>query len=50
MLFRSRAVAAIAKGLGWAEVVSPVISIGPVDKDVERQCYDLGATVAANLL
>ena len=25
-----RAVAAIAKGLGWAEVVSPVVSTGPV--------------------
>jgi multimeric flavodoxin WrbA len=46
----ARAVAAIAKGMGWAEVVSPVVSTGPVGKDVDRQCYDLGATVAANLL
>ncbi len=45
-----RAVAAIAKGMGWAEVVSPVVSTGPVGKDIDRQCYDLGATVAANLL
>src|ERR1700723_2175683 len=45
-----RAVAAIAKGLGWAEGVNPVVSAGPVGKDIERQCYDLGATVAANLL
>jgi multimeric flavodoxin WrbA len=45
-----RAVAAIATGLGWAEVVSPVAATGPVGKDVNRQCYELGATVAANLL
>ena len=45
-----RAVASIAKGLGWAEAVKPVVSIGSVGKDVERQCYELGATVAANLL
>ena len=45
-----RAVAAIAKGLGWAEVVRPVVSTGPVGKDIDRQCHDLGATVAANLL
>jgi hypothetical protein len=43
-------VAAIAKGLGWTEVVNPVVATGPVGKDGERQCYDLGATVAANLL
>jgi multimeric flavodoxin WrbA len=45
-----RAVAAIAKGMGWAEVISPVVSTGPVGKDIDRQCSDLGATVAANLL
>jgi multimeric flavodoxin WrbA len=45
-----RAVAAIAKGLGWTEVVNPVVATGPVGKDAGRQCYDLGATVAANLL
>ena len=44
-----RAVASIAAGLGWAEVVKPVVAIGSVGKDVERQCYELGATVAANL-
>jgi multimeric flavodoxin WrbA len=45
-----RAVAAIAKGLGWTEVVNPVVSTGSAGKDLDRQCYDLGATVAANLL
>ena len=44
-----RAVKSIAAGLGWAEVISPLEAIGPVGKDVERQCYELGATVAANL-
>jgi multimeric flavodoxin WrbA len=45
-----RAVAAITNGMGWAEVVKPVTVTGPVDTDAERQCYELGATVAANLL
>jgi multimeric flavodoxin WrbA len=45
-----RAVASIATGLGWAEVIKPVTATGPVSTDVERQCYELGATVAANLL
>ena len=44
-----RAVTAIAGGLGWAEVVRPVTVTGPVGKDAERQCYELAATVAANL-
>ena len=44
-----RAVKSIASGLGWAEVVSPVVALGPVGKEVERLCYELGATVAANL-
>jgi len=35
---------------GWAEVIKPVTATGPVDKDTERRCYELGATVAANLL
>jgi multimeric flavodoxin WrbA len=45
-----RAVKSIATGMGWAEVVNPVTATGPVAKDVERQCYELGATVAANLV
>lgn len=44
-----RAVKSIAAGLGWAEVIVPVAVTGPVGTDVARQCYDLGATVAANL-
>ena len=44
-----RAVESIAAGLGWAQVVKPVSATGPVGKDVTQQCYELGATVAANL-
>jgi multimeric flavodoxin WrbA len=45
-----RAVTSIAAGMGWAEVVKPVLATGPIGKDVQQQCYELGATVAANLL
>ena len=45
-----RAIAAITSGMGWAEVSKPVVATGPVGKDVERQCAELAATVAANLL
>jgi multimeric flavodoxin WrbA len=46
----TRAVTAIAKGLGWAQAFNPVETAGPVGREVERRCYELGATVAANLL
>ena len=45
-----RAVRSIAGGLGWQEVSRPVEHTGQVGKDIERACYELGATVAANLL
>ena len=45
-----RAVASIATGMGWAEVSKPVTATGPVAAVVERQCSELAATVAANLL
>ncbi|HEX3963691.1 MAG TPA: NAD(P)H-dependent oxidoreductase [Trebonia sp.] len=45
-----RAVAAITSGMGWAEVSKPVVVTGPVDVVAERQCSELAATVAANLL
>ena len=45
-----RAVAAITSGMGWAEVSKPVAATGPVDTVIERQCSELAATVAANLL
>jgi multimeric flavodoxin WrbA len=45
-----RAVRSIATGLSWREVSQPVTTSGPVAADAERACYELGATVAANLL
>jgi hypothetical protein len=45
-----RAVRSIAGGLGWHEVSRPVELTGQVGRDAERECYELGATVAANLL
>src|SRR3984885_4145093 len=45
-----RAVTAITSGMGWAEVSKPVAATGPVDAIIERQCSELAATVAANLL
>ena len=44
-----RAIASITSGMGWAEVSKPVTATGPVTTQVERQCYELAATVAANL-
>jgi multimeric flavodoxin WrbA len=45
-----RAVRSIASGLGWQEVSHPVEHTGQVARDAEDECYELGATVAANLL
>ena len=45
-----RAVQSIATGLGWQEVSKPVAVTGQVGRDTERECYELGATVAANLM
>jgi multimeric flavodoxin WrbA len=45
-----RAVKAIATGLSWREASQPVVTTGPVSADTERACYELGATVAANLI
>jgi multimeric flavodoxin WrbA len=45
-----RAVQSITTGLGWQEAVKPVTITGQVSREGERQCYELGATVAANLM
>jgi multimeric flavodoxin WrbA len=44
-----RAVQSIATGLGWREASRPVLVTGPVGKDEEAACYELGATVAATI-
>lgn len=45
-----RAVRSIATGLSWQEVSKPVEITGEAGRDAERACYELGATVAANLI
>jgi multimeric flavodoxin WrbA len=45
-----RAVTSIAGGMGWREVSRPLTVTGAVSAETERACYELGATVAANLL
>jgi len=45
-----RAVQSITTGLGWQEVSKPVAVTGQVSRETERECRELGATVAANLL
>jgi multimeric flavodoxin WrbA len=45
-----RAVQSITTGLGWQEVSKAVAVTGQVGRDTERECYELGATVAANLM
>ncbi|HEY3881285.1 MAG TPA: NAD(P)H-dependent oxidoreductase [Trebonia sp.] len=44
-----RAVQSIATGLSWREASRPVTVTGTVGKDAEDACYELGATIAANL-
>jgi NAD(P)H-dependent FMN reductase len=44
-----RAVQSIATGLSWREASRPVTITGAVTKDAEGACYELGATIAANL-
>ena len=44
-----RAVAAIAKGLGWTPVQEPVAVVGAPGKDDREAVWELGATVAATL-
>ena len=45
-----RDIARIATGLGWTEVVAPVKVTGPLDRPALDACWELGATVAANLV
>lgn len=45
-----RAVESIATGLGWRRVRPPVVVIGEVDRAAREECWELGATVAAELM
>jgi multimeric flavodoxin WrbA len=44
-----RAVEAIATGLAWRRTQPPLSVIGPPDKAALENCWELGATVAAEL-
>ncbi|SDD19713.1 flavodoxin family protein [Actinokineospora iranica] len=45
-----RSVESVAKGLGWTPVAEPVVVMGEASKDDLQRCWELGATVAAQLL
>jgi multimeric flavodoxin WrbA len=45
-----RGVESITTGLGWDKVSAPVAVIGEPTKSDLRQCWELGATVAAGLM
>ncbi|WP_203218135.1 flavodoxin family protein [Nocardia terpenica] len=39
----------ITTGLGWEQAAAPVVITGAPDKSVREQCWELGATVSAQL-
>lgn len=45
-----RAVAAITAGLGWEQAAQTVVVSGKPDKTALEACWNLGATVAAQLM
>ncbi len=44
-----RAAESITKAMGWRQAHETVTITGAITKDVRQACWDLGATVAANL-
>lgn len=45
-----RAIQTVTTGLGWQQAAPPVVVMGEPDKDALANCWELGATLAANLL
>ncbi|WP_433683801.1 flavodoxin family protein [Nocardia sp. CA-119907] len=45
-----RGVVSVTNGLGWEKVAAPVIVMGAPSKDDIQRCWELGATVAAQLM
>lgn len=45
-----RAIDSITSGLGWEKAAAPVILSGPPTKEDVERCWELGATVAAQLM
>lgn len=45
-----RAVESITTGMGWVKAAAPVVVSGPPTKNDIQRCWELGATVAAQLM
>ena len=45
----SRAIESISGALGWVRAANPLLVVGPVDRAVREDAFDLGATLAAVL-
>ncbi|MFI5779828.1 flavodoxin family protein [Nocardia sp. NPDC051570] len=45
-----RGIATITTGLGWEQAAAPVIASGAPDKRVRERCWELGGTIAAQLM
>lgn len=45
-----RGIETITKGMGWVSAAAPVIVSGPPDKAELERCWELGASVAAQLM
>ncbi|MFD6156548.1 flavodoxin family protein [Nocardia sp. NPDC060256] len=45
-----RGVERVTTGLGWQQAAAPVIVSGPPTKDDIQRCWELGATIAAQLM
>lgn len=45
-----RGIETITKGMGWVPAAAPVIVFGPPEKAELERCWELGASVAAQLM
>ncbi|WP_069160269.1 flavodoxin family protein [Nocardia altamirensis] len=45
-----RAIASVTTGLGWVQAAAPVVVSGAPGKDDIQGCWELGATLAAQLM
>nr|WP_051162090.1 NAD(P)H-dependent oxidoreductase [Nocardia transvalensis] len=45
-----RSIDSVTTGLGWEKSAAPVVATGPVTKDLRERCWELGGTVAAQLM
>ncbi|MEV6432127.1 flavodoxin family protein [Nocardia sp. NPDC051463] len=45
-----RAVESITTGMGWVKAAAPVVVSGPPTKNDLQRCWELGATIAAQLM